>query len=79
MSKFKKALDAIKDRQTEEQPKRGKRSDPNYQQITAYLPKDLHHALKVALAQDKQEMSALFEELIKDWLKARKQPKGVKA
>jgi hypothetical protein len=71
MSKFKGALDAIKHRQPAEPAKRGKRRDPNYQQITAYLPQETYHAMKIALAQDRKEMSELFEELIRQWLKTR--------
>lgn len=71
MSKFKGALDAMKQRKTEDRPKIGKHRDPNYQQITAYLSQDLYVQLKVALVQDRQEMSALFEELAQQWLKAR--------
>lgn len=45
-----------------------KSKDANYQRTTVYLPKDLHRQFKMAaLAQD-LEMSAVVEELIRDWL-----------
>ncbi len=73
MSKFKGALDAIKHRQPDNVAVvRGKRNNPDYQQITAYLQQDTYHALKIALAEDRREMSALFEELLQQWLKTRK-------
>ena len=71
MSKFKGALDAIKQRKDEDQPKIGKRRDPNYQAITAYLPQDLYIEMKVALVQDRKEMSELLSELAQQWLKVR--------
>ncbi len=71
MSKFKGAMDVIKQRKVAEQPKVGMRRDPNYQQITAYLPKDLYYELKVALVQDRKQLSELFNELAEQWLKAR--------
>jgi hypothetical protein len=71
VSKFKGALDAIKQRKEEDQPKVGKRRDPNYQQITAYLPQDLYIEMKMALVQERKEMSDLFAELAQQWLKTR--------
>lgn len=71
MSKFKAAMQAIKERPSEEAQKIGKRRDPNYQQITAYLPQELYHSLKVALVQDKLQMSDLFSELVQEWLTSR--------
>jgi hypothetical protein len=77
MSKFKGALDAIKHRQKTDSLKTvGKRNNPNYQQLTAYLERETYHALKVALAEDQREMSALFEELIRQWLKSRTRSRG---
>ena len=70
-SKFKGALDAIKKRKVAEPPKMGKRRDPNYQQITAYLSQETYHALKVALAEERKEMSGLFEEMVNKWLNSR--------
>lgn len=52
---------------------RGKRSDPGYVQVTAYIPDDLHHNIKLALLQERKgrEFSELVGELLADWLKSR--------
>ncbi|NEO34079.1 MAG: hypothetical protein F6K36_27485 [Symploca sp. SIO3C6] len=47
----------------------GKNKDPNYTKGTFYLPKELYMKFKVTVMQSGQEMSALVEELIEDWLK----------
>jgi len=75
MSKFKAAMQAIKEIPSEETQKIGKRRDPNYQQITAYLPQQLYHSLKVALVQDKLQMSDLFSQLVQEWLTSRDKDK----
>jgi hypothetical protein len=51
----------------------GKRSNPDYVQVTAYIPSDLHHNIKLALLQDRkgQEFSELVEELLETWLRLR--------
>ncbi len=49
----------------------GKRSDPNYTQLIAYVKKETHSALKVALAPD-GEISELVQQLLDDWLKKHK-------
>ena len=46
--------------------------NPDYQQTTVYLRRDTHKALKIALAQDERGFADLVEELIEQWLKARK-------
>jgi hypothetical protein len=48
----------------------GKRSNPEFEQVTAYLPKDLYKRVKIALIeQDRsREFSALVSELLTDWL-----------
>ena len=33
---------------------RGKRSDPDFEQITAYIRKETHHGVKIALLQEGQ-------------------------
>jgi hypothetical protein len=50
----------------------GKRSDPGYVQVTAYIPSDLHHNIKLALLQERKgrEFSELVGELLADWLKS---------
>ena len=50
----------------------GKRSHPDFEQITAYIRKDTHQAVKIALLQNgKQEFSELVEELLCQWLQLR--------
>ena len=52
---------------------RGKRSDPDFEQITAYVRKDTHQGTKIALLQEGRgrEFSELVEDLLAKWLKAR--------
>ncbi len=46
----------------------GKRQNPNYAQVTAYIPKKLHDETKVNLIrQGNKEFSELVEELLSDW------------
>ena len=46
----------------------GKRGNPDYAQVTAYIPKTLHNETKVNLIrQDNKEFSQLVEELLFDW------------
>jgi hypothetical protein len=50
----------------------GKRTDPDYTQITAYIRKDTHHAVKLRLLQEGQgrEFSELVQDLLEGWLKS---------
>lgn len=52
----------------------GKRSDPDFEQTTAYIRKDTHRSVKIALLEEGEgrEYSELVEELLSKWLKARK-------
>ena len=52
---------------------RGKRSDPDFEQITAYIRKQTHHGVKIALLQEGrgQEFSELLENLLAEWLQIR--------
>jgi hypothetical protein len=52
----------------------GKRSDPDYEQTTAYIRKETHRNVKIALLQEGEgrEYSELVEDLLSGWLKARK-------
>ena len=85
MTKFKGLLEATKihrpDNIEEESflkwvpPKRsrptGKRSHPDFEQITAYIRKDTHHAVKIELLKNgRKEFSELVEELLHQWLKS---------
>ena len=46
----------------------GKRGNPDYSQVTAYIPKTLHDETKVNLIrQDNKEFSQLVEELLSGW------------
>jgi hypothetical protein len=51
----------------------GKRSDPDYEQVTAYIRKHTHKDVKIALLQEGQgrEFSELIEELLSGWLQPR--------
>lgn len=52
----------------------GKRNDPDYDQVTAYIRKETHKRAKIALLEGpgKQEFSELVEQLLTDWLAQRK-------
>lgn len=49
----------------------GKRSDPSYTQITAYIKKDTHESVMRKIYKRK-EFSELIEELLTDWMKKTK-------
>lgn len=53
---------------------KGKRSDPNYEQVTAYIRKDTHLQVKITLLQEGQgrEFSELLEELLTEFLSTQK-------
>ena len=48
----------------------GKRSNPDFEQITAYIRKDTHQGVKIVLLQEGkgQEFSELVEKLLSGWL-----------
>jgi hypothetical protein len=48
--------------------KTGKRDNPDYQQISAYIRKDTYRAVKQAIV-TKRDLSDLIEELFTEWLK----------
>jgi hypothetical protein len=63
-----------------EPPKRGrpkaKRSDPDYEQVTAYIKRNTHTAVKIELLKDsqngeKREFSELVQDLLEQWLNLR--------
>jgi hypothetical protein len=83
VTKFSTLLEAAKTHQSKEDvnfPKRlesrrgrppGKRSHPDFEQITAYIRKDTHHAVKIALLKNgRKEFSELVEDLLDQWLKS---------
>lgn len=46
----------------------GKRGNPDYAQVTAYIPKKLHDETKVNLIHlNNREFSQLVEELLRNW------------
>ena len=51
----------------------GKRSDPDFEQVTAYIRSRTHREIKIALLREGagREFSQLVEELLAEWLKAR--------
>ena len=46
----------------------GKRSDPDYLQITAYIRKDVHKAVKRKLVGEDKDMSDVIGGLLEGWL-----------
>jgi hypothetical protein len=83
VTKFRTLLEAAKTQHPNENmnsPKRleprrgrppGKRSHPDFEQITAYIRKDTHCAVKIALLQNgRKEFSELVESLLRHWLKS---------
>lgn len=48
----------------------GKRSDPDFEQVTIYIKKRTHLDAKKALLEKRQEFSELVEELLGKWLKS---------
>lgn len=59
------------DSPTETSPKKGKRNDPAYTQISAYILKDTHRAVMQEIV-TKRDLSDLIEELFTEWLKRQK-------
>ena len=55
-------------------PKTGKRSDPAFEQVSAYVPKSLYRDVRIALLEDDKgrEFSEIVAELLTGWLKDRK-------
>ena len=49
----------------------GKRSDSAYKQVSAYIRKDTHFKVKLALLQEGREFSDLVEELLGKWVASR--------
>jgi len=51
----------------------GKRTNPDYQQVTVYLPRALHDQVKIKLIQEgRKEFSELVENLLINWIYKRK-------
>ncbi|MGB2925430.1 MAG: hypothetical protein WBB82_09020 [Limnothrix sp.] len=47
---------------------KGKRSDPSFTQVSAYIPKELHKQIKIELMDSDQDFSGLVTELLTEWL-----------
>lgn len=47
---------------------KGKRSDPNYTQIGAYIPVDLHKRVKRRLVDEDIDLSDLITQLLDEWV-----------
>lgn len=47
----------------------GKRSNPNYIQVGAYIPKELNKDVKRLLVDEEGDFSDLVAELLKQWVK----------
>lgn len=56
---------------TEASRRKGKRNDPDYTQISAYIRKDTHRAVMQEIV-TKRDLSDLLEELFTEWLKKQK-------
>jgi hypothetical protein len=52
-------------------PPAGKRSDSDYKQVSAYIRRDTHFKVKLALLQEGREFSELVEELLGEWIASR--------
>ena len=61
----------------EVQPKpKGKRNNPAFTQVTAYIPRALHEEVKITLIREgTRDFSTLVENLLAEWVQARR-PKG---
>ena len=52
----------------------GKRSNPDYVQVTAYIPQALYTEVKIALLRERGgEFSDLVAELLSSWMQERKE------
>ena len=47
----------------------GKRSDPNYQQVTVLLHQETYREVRKRLLDEKKEVSTLLNELLDAWMK----------
>ena len=48
----------------------GKRTNPDYQQVTIYIPRALHDQSKIALIQEgRKEFSELIGDLLASWIR----------
>lgn len=52
--------------------KQAKHSNPDYVQMTVYVPRTLRNNVKARLAEQEMEFSGLVEEMLSDWLAKQK-------
>ena len=52
--------------------KPGKHSNPDFVQVTAYVPRDLRNKVKARLAEQEMEFSDLVEGMLGEWLAKQK-------
>ena len=52
--------------------KPAKHSNPDYVQMTAYVPRELRNKVKARLAEQEREFSDLVEGMLSDWLAKQK-------
>lgn len=50
----------------------GKKTDPNYTQVTVYLEKKVHHNARKVLFDSHRQFSDLVNELVTNWLDTQK-------
>ena len=50
----------------------GKKTDPNYTQVTVYLRKDVHNTARKLLIDEHRQFSDLVGALVSEWLDRRK-------
>jgi hypothetical protein len=84
MSKFTSVLEAARGRDVQEEPApiiriargrpKGKRSDPSFEQVTAYIRKDTYLKVKMSLLQEggDRDFSDVVEELLSEFLRTQK-------
>jgi hypothetical protein len=46
----------------------GKKSDPNFVQISAYITKSTYRATKIRCFEEDQELSIVIQQLLDEWL-----------
>lgn len=52
----------------------GKRSDPNFTQVGAYIPKTLHRQVKRLLIDEDGDLSDLVTQLLQEWVDRKGRP-----
>jgi hypothetical protein len=59
---------------TRGRPRTGKRSDEGFEQVTAYIRRDTHRKIKIALLEtdDGRDFSDLVEDLLTRWLSSQR-------